>query len=293
MAYGASVSPGPQLFNESISSYLPQYHSLKDNTKCILQRLLSPNFVEKCKNNDKEKYEKIQLLLERKEAHCSAETFTACHLLLNHEIKVGVSYPFEHALSSEQFDDYFFGYDTFILRSVEENQQNLNFEDIPVELPDKTLIAVFYIKPNWPGRSNHICNGGFLSSYYYRKKGGGLLCGEFFKHLAKKLNYRASIFNLVFVDNPQSMRLWEYLKFEKIAVVKEAGRHPILNHNENDNNIHEHYVDAVMWRCDLTQELESIPMPWENGKIENKNENENNKDPGSPLFGIGSVAPCP
>lgn len=45
-----------------------------------------------------------------------------------------------------------------------------------------------------------------------------------FLHFAPKLGYDSSIFNLVFETNVASIRLWEKLGFERVGIVKGAGR---------------------------------------------------------------------
>ena len=43
---------------------------------------------------------------------------------------------------------------------------------------EKHCLGSFYIKPNYPGRSSHVCNGGFLVSNPARNRGVGKLMGE-------------------------------------------------------------------------------------------------------------------
>lgn len=42
----------------------------------------------------------------------------------------------------------------------------------------KECLGSFYIKPNYPGRSSHVCNGGFLVTDAARNRGVGRLMGE-------------------------------------------------------------------------------------------------------------------
>jgi len=57
-----------------------------------------------------------------------------------------------------------------------------------------------------------------------RGRGSGRELALAFLHFAPKLGYRSSIFNLVFATNTASIRLWEKLGFEKVGIVKGAGR---------------------------------------------------------------------
>lgn len=51
----------------------------------------------------------------------------------------------------------------------------------------RLCLGTFYIKPNYPGRSSHICNGGFIVTDAARNKGVGRLMGEAYLAWAPKL----------------------------------------------------------------------------------------------------------
>lgn len=57
--------------------------------------------------------------------------------------------------------------------------------------------GAFYIKPNFPGRCSHVCNGGFITDPRRRRRGVARLMGHAFLRLARDLGYKASYFNLV------------------------------------------------------------------------------------------------
>lgn len=59
--------------------------------------------------------------------------------------------------------------------------------------------GAFYIKPNFPGRCSHVCNGGFITDPRRRRRGVARLMGHAFLRFAKDLGYKASYFNLVSV----------------------------------------------------------------------------------------------
>ena len=46
--------------------------------------------------------------------------------------------------------------------------------------------------------------------------------GKSFCKLAKDLGYKSSYFNLVFKSNEASVKLWDGLGFERVAVLEEA-----------------------------------------------------------------------
>lgn len=48
-------------------------------------------------------------------------------------------------------------------------------------------LGSFYVKPNYPGRSSHVCNAGFLVSKAARGKGVGKALGRQYLEWAPKL----------------------------------------------------------------------------------------------------------
>jgi hypothetical protein len=51
----------------------------------------------------------------------------------------------------------------------------------------KTCLGSFHIKPNYPGRSSHVCNGTFLVTDASRNRGVGRLMGEGYLEWAPRL----------------------------------------------------------------------------------------------------------
>ena len=80
-------------------------------------------------------------------------------------------------------------------------------------------MGCFYVKPNFPGRCSHVCNGGFITNKKYRGFKVGAFMGENFKRIAKDIGFRASLFNLVFASNESSVRLWRSLGYKELAVI--------------------------------------------------------------------------
>lgn len=52
---------------------------------------------------------------------------------------------------------------------------------------EESCLGSFYVKPNYPGRSSHICNGGFLVTEAARNRGVGRLMGEGYLEWAPRL----------------------------------------------------------------------------------------------------------
>lgn len=103
------------------------------------------------------------------------------------------------------------------------------------------ILGCFYIKPNFPGRCSHVCNGGFITNPKYRGYGIGAFMGENFKRLAKDLGYRASLFNLVFANNMASVKLWRKLGYTQLSVIPKVA---VLEGSEG-------YVDAYQFHYDF------------------------------------------
>lgn len=68
----------------------------------------------------------------------------------------------------------------------------------------RRCLGTFYVKPNYPGRSSHICNGGFIVTDAARNRGVGRLMGEGYLEWAPKL---VSVFYFVFSHSVQISRL--------------------------------------------------------------------------------------
>ncbi|CEM37833.1 unnamed protein product [Vitrella brassicaformis CCMP3155] len=154
--------------------------------------------------------------------------FSDVHRMFNDALDDGDSYPYEGPMDAETFEAYYLSHDVFVCRITSSDSLA------------GTVVGSFYIKPNWPGRCSHICNGGFLVDRPYRGRGIGRFMAECFLKLAPALGYRASFFNLVFASNEASIRLWDSLGFERVGVVPRAGRLKGLG-----------YVDAIQYMYDF------------------------------------------
>ena len=184
-------------------------------------------------------------------------------VLFNTEIEKGDTYPLTDTLSVEQFGNYWFANfgAVMLLGDVE--------SDIELSLQgdwSKACLGGFYIKPNYPGRSSHICNGGFLVGDAARNKGVGRLMGEGYLDWAPKLvssfpssaiehlthhfakqGYTYSVFNLVYETNVASCRIWDSLGFKRIGRIKGAG---------NLKSYPDELIDAIIYGRDLGPEGE-------------------------------------
>lgn len=69
-----------------------------------------------------------------------------------------------------------------------------------------------------------ICNAGFVVPHSRRGLGLGVLLAKSYLHFAPALGYRGSVFNLVYADNPASLRIWDSLGFQRVGIVPGAGK---------------------------------------------------------------------
>jgi len=161
------------------------------------------------------------------------------------DIEAGRTYPQETLEGEGVFEAYFFSADVFIAvvgdgeAAEGVNEVNVNIEESRKGRSWEDCIAGFYyVKPNYPGRSSHICNAGFIVSPTHRGGGYGTVLGKSYLHYGPKLGYRASVFNLVYVNNIASVRIWESLGFTKAGLIPKAGR------LKRDDAQGEEWVDA-------------------------------------------------
>lgn len=178
--------------------------------------------------------------------------FTSLHLVpasllaylsdqLNKEIDMGDTYPMVDTLNPSRFAQYWFQNfaGVMILGNIEHASEVIEGRNWATE-----CLGSFYIKPNYPGRSSHICNAGFLVTEAARNRGVGRLMGETYLEWAPRLGYTYSVFNLVYETNVASCRIWDALGFKRIGRVKGAG------------NLKSHpgqLVDAIIYGRDLEQ----------------------------------------
>ncbi|KAF2175551.1 hypothetical protein K469DRAFT_724060 [Zopfia rhizophila CBS 207.26] len=188
---------------------------------------------------------------------------------LGREIEKGDTYPMIDPLPLEAFGPYWFGVFGAVMmlgdvQSVEEVHHMARTE----RDWEKECLGSFYIKPNYPGRSSHVCNGGFLVTDGARNRGVGRLMGETYLEWAPRLGYTYSVFNLVYETNVASCRIWDALGFKRIGRVKGCG---------NLKSYPGELVDAIIYGRDLGQDddfvseerFDKIRFYLKNGKYPN------------------------
>ncbi|KAL2316005.1 N-acetyltransferase aca1 [Schizosaccharomyces pombe] len=166
------------------------------------------------------------------------ELLSTLTYFINYEIEMGQTYPIDIKMTRNEAEDFFFKFCTVICVPVE--SETSPAPDLATASIDwkTSLLGAFYIKPNYPGRCSHICNGGFLVSPSHRSKGIGRNLANAYLYFAPRIGYKSSVFNLVFATNIKSIRLWERLNFTRAGIIKDAGR----------LKGHEGYVDAYIYQ---------------------------------------------
>ncbi|KAF9700893.1 hypothetical protein EKO04_000578 [Ascochyta lentis] len=188
---------------------------------------------------------------------------------LGREIEKGDTYPMVEPLPLDNFGPYWFGVFGAIML-LGEIQHGRELHDMARSGCDweRECLGSFYIKPNYPGRSSHVCNGGFLVTDASRNRGVGRLMGETYLDWAPKLGYTYSVFNLVYETNLASCRIWDALGFKRIGRVKGCG---------NLKSYPGELVDAIIYGRDLGQDddfvseerFDKIRFYLKNGKYPN------------------------
>ena len=86
---------------------------------------------------------------------------------------------------------------------------------------DGVVAGCCYVQPNFAGRASRIANAGYLVAEWARGRGVGRALLDRSLEEAKRLGFRAMMFNLVFESNP-ARRLWEAAGFEVIGRIPQA-----------------------------------------------------------------------
>jgi RimJ/RimL family protein N-acetyltransferase len=95
-----------------------------------------------------------------------------------------------------------------------------------VAVLDGEIVGTYYIKPNLPGRGNHVCNCGYVVSAVARGNGVASTMCSHSQLEAAKMGFRAMQYNFVVSTNERAIRLWEKHGFEIVGRLPEAFRHP-------------------------------------------------------------------
>ncbi|KAI9465302.1 hypothetical protein BJY52DRAFT_676225 [Lactarius psammicola] len=181
------------------------------------------------------------------------------HRIFAAEVEEGRTYPQEAPHTRAAFEAYFWAADVIVAigtNSSDDDRIGSGSGPDVVEAAragrswEDALVGFYYVKPNYPRRSSHICNAGFVIPPPHRQSGYGKTLGRSFLHYGPLLGYKASVFNLVYTNNTGSMRIWDSLGFVRASLIPRAGR----LRREDDSR--EEWVDAVIYYRSFVDEDE-------------------------------------
>ncbi len=90
------------------------------------------------------------------------------------------------------------------------------------------LAGTYYIRPNQPGRGDHVANGGYMVAPAARGQGFARLLCEHSLATARSLGFTAMQFNFVVATNVAALRTWERCGFIVVGRLPGAFRHATL-----------------------------------------------------------------
>ena len=136
-------------------------------------------------------------------------------LIFQNVVESGCQFPYEEN-SIEEFHRHFFSPGSQVYSCCSGDE----------------VIAGFYIKPNFTGRSNHISNAAYMIKNLYRGKGIGTLLVKASLYFAKQLGFTAMQFNMVLSQNFPAIKLYQKLGFNIIGTIPKAIRHQDKNYQD-------------------------------------------------------------
>lgn len=150
---------------------------------------------------------------------------TAMFTLFNEIIDEGTTYVQENRVNMDEFTQYYFPHFVAVMLKGHIDPNDRLNTDLAIEVGGSNeFLGCFYIKPNYIGRSSHICNAGFLVTFNNRGKSCGTVMGRNYLKLAPLLGFKSSVFNLVYETNISSCKIWDNLGFDRIGRIPKAGR---------------------------------------------------------------------
>ncbi|KAH7927450.1 hypothetical protein BV22DRAFT_1103676 [Leucogyrophana mollusca] len=201
--------------------------------------------------------------IDRSTVESHSGLFEYLHSVFADIVEAGLTYPQEDVSDPIAFGNYFFAADVLVAISGNGGVPTTKsgpggIREVVLSLGDARqgrswvdcVAGYYYVKPNYPGRSSHICNAGFVVPPAQRGSGFGSTIAKSYLHYGPKLGYKASVFNLVYVNNVASVRLWEKLDFKKAGLIPKAGR------LKRKDGLGEEYVDAWVFYKDFEEDSE-------------------------------------
>ncbi len=85
--------------------------------------------------------------------------------------------------------------------------------------------GTYYVRPNQPGRGNHVANAGYMVAPGFRGRGLAVAMCEHSLDAARRLGFAAMQFNFVVSTNAAAVRAWERCGFAVVGRLPGAYRH--------------------------------------------------------------------
>lgn len=95
---------------------------------------------------------------------------------------------------------------------------------------DGQFAGTYYVRPNQPGRGNHVANAGYMTSPTFRGRGLARAMCEHSLDVARQLGFTAMQFNFVVATNTAAVKVWEACGFAVVGRLPGAFRHATLGH---------------------------------------------------------------
>eukprot|EP00127_Corallochytrium_limacisporum_P006612 Clim_evm41s231 gene=Clim_evmTU41s231 len=131
------------------------------------------------------------------------------YLIFKDIVEDGMTYPQETLDTIDEFRAYYCTHDVFVIRDGSSKGE---------------AIGGFYVKPNFPGRSSHLCNAGFIVHKAQRRRGLARIMCHAYPKIAVDLDYEGSFFNLVYMCQPYAVPFYESMGFRVLSILPKAGR---------------------------------------------------------------------
>ena len=90
---------------------------------------------------------------------------------------------------------------------------------------DGKFAGTYYVRPNQPGRGNHVANAGYMVNPAFRGRGLAVAMCEHSLDAARRLGFTAMQFNFVVSTNAAAVRAWERCGFAVAGRLPGAYRH--------------------------------------------------------------------